>query len=251
MGQPPDVSIVIPCYNEARRIGPSLRRLDTFLRTRPEAYEVLVCNDGSTDDTADIVRSFQADMPVLKLLEAPSNEGKGAGVRRGMLAASGRLVLFTDADLATPPEEIPRLLEALETAPVAIGIRVHPDGTDMRTASQPPHRRFLGKVFTLLTALLVLPGFPDTQCGFKGFHREAAQAIFSRLSTRGIVFDVEVLALARLLGYTIRQVPIQWREPGGSVMRVRAQKAWEVAGELLAIRRRLQSLKRELAQPRS
>jgi dolichyl-phosphate beta-glucosyltransferase len=244
---PPDVSIILPCYNEAQRIGPSLKRLDAFLQTLPESYEILCVNDGSRDNTAQVITDLVPQIRGLQLIDAPENRGKGAVVKRGMLAAQGARTLFTDADLATPPEEIPRMLEALKTSPVVVGTRIHPDGRDMRTDAQPPYRRFLGKVFTFLASVLVIQGFPDTQCGFKGFQREAAQAIFSRVETEGIVFDVEVLALARALGYAILQLPIQWSEPGGSTMRVRASKVQEVVRALLAIRRRVKTLAQQHA----
>jgi dolichyl-phosphate beta-glucosyltransferase len=225
------ISIIVPCYNEERRIGPSLERLEGWLRENlPGAYEVVVANDGSTDRTADIVDEMASRHPTIRQVIALPNHGKGYAVRNGMLAAQGEVRIFTDADLATPPEEILPMLAALQTAPVVIGTRVHPDGTDMRTDQQTSMRRALGRLFTFVAARLVGPGIPDTQCGFKGFRQEAAEAIFTRLRTEGFVFDVEVLCLARRLGFPIAQVPVRWREPGGSRLQVR----WKLAVITLA-----------------
>jgi len=227
------VSIVVPGYNEEARIGPSLERLDAWLGSHvPGDYEIVVVDDGSLDDTPALVERLAQRMPTIRLICNRPNRGKGDAVRTGMLAAQGRLRVFTDADLATPPEEIGPMLEALERAPVVIGTRVHPDGTDMRTASQTPTRRLLGRVFTFVASFIVGFGVKDTQCGFKGFRAEAAEAIFSRLRTAGYVFDVEVLCLARRLGYPVVQLPVRWRDPGGSRLQARPGLALRTLREL-------------------
>lgn len=219
----PRLSVIVPCFNEEARLVPSLERLDAWLRDNVEGgYEILAVNDGSSDHTVDLIRSLCGRFEHLRLVDNPTNEGKGYAVRTGMLAAHGDIRIFTDADLATPPEEIGRLLEALERAPVAIGTRVHPDGSDMRSGSQTSSRRLLGRLFTAVASPLVGPGVPDTQCGFKGFHADAAQRIFTTLRTRGFVFDIEVLCLARRAGLPIAQVPVRWRDPGGSRLQVRS-----------------------------
>lgn len=230
------LSVVVPCYNEERRIGRTLERLDAYLRENIHVpYEVIVSNDGSTDATADIVEQLSKRLAHIRLLTVSPNHGKGHAVRRGMLAARGQVRIFTDADLATPADEIGRMLDVLEDAPVAIGTRVHPDGTDMRTDSQTFMRRSLGRLFTFFARRLVGPGIPDTQCGFKGFHADAAEAIFVRMRTNGFVFDVEVLCLARRLGYRVAQLPVAWREPGGSRLTVR----WKLAVDTLVSLTRL------------
>lgn len=230
------ISIVVPCYNEEGRIGRSLERLDAWLQENlPGRYEIVVADDGSTDGTGRIVDDLAARLGTIRHLVEFPNHGKGHAVKRGMLEAHGDMRIFTDADLATPPQEIAGLLAALQTAPVAIGTRVHPDGTDMRSDQQTIMRRLLGKIFTFFATPLVGRGFPDTQCGFKGFHREAAENIFNKLRTEGFIFDVEVLCLARRQGYRIAQVPVQWREPGGSRLQVRWKLAVHTLSELIRI----------------
>lgn len=229
----PRLSVIVPCYNEEARIIVSLERLDAWLRENiRDDYEIVAVNDGSVDGTRRIVNEMGQRIANLRFVDNPTNEGKGFAVRTGMLAARGEVRIFTDADMATPPEEIGRLLEALERAPVAIGTRVQPDGTDMRTDSQTLSRRLLGRLFTVVASPLVGPGIPDTQCGFKGFHAEAAERIFSTLQTRGFVFDIEVLCLARRAGFPIAQVPVRWRDPGGSRLHVRASLAFRTLLEL-------------------
>lgn len=229
----PHLSVVVPCFNEEARIGPSLERLDAWLRANlEEAYEIVVVDDGSTDGTAGRVALMETRMPSLRVIRTHPNRGKGSAVRTGMLSARGRLRIFTDADLATPPEEIGPMLDALARAPVVIGTRVQPDGTDMRVFSQTPARRLLGRVFTLVASLIVGFGIKDTQCGFKGFTADAAETIFSRLRTEGYVFDVEVLCLARRVGCGVVQMPVRWRDPGGSRLQARPSLALRTLGEL-------------------
>ncbi|MHB2017100.1 MAG: dolichyl-phosphate beta-glucosyltransferase [Candidatus Xenobia bacterium] len=245
----PVVSVIVPAYNEAARIGPSLIALDTWLEGAGHRYEILVVNDGSTDSTAEVVNGIAAERPAIRLLDMPQNGGKGAVVRAGMLAARGSYRIFTDADLATPPQEIEPMLAALRQTPVAIGSRIQANGFDMRSLSQPLYRRLLGKVFTTLTRLLVVRGYADTQCGFKGFRQDAATQIFTRLATTGIVFDVEILLLAQRLNYAVTQLPVAWKDPGGSTMRVAPSKARRVWSELLSIRKRWQEAPAPLAGP--
>jgi dolichyl-phosphate beta-glucosyltransferase len=234
---PRSMTIVLPAYNEARRIAPALDELFAYLKPRPAelpATNVLVVDDGSTDGTADLVRSRpEAVDGLLNLMTVP-HAGKGAAVRAGMLAAAGDLVVFADADMATPPTELPKLVQALEHAEVALGSRIQPDGSDMR-ASQPGYRRFLGAVFHLLASIWVVGNVKDTQCGFKGFTREAAQDLFSRQLVTSIVFDVELIHLARRRGYRIAVVPIRWQDVRGSRMRPGPRLALRVAWDLVRI----------------
>jgi dolichyl-phosphate beta-glucosyltransferase len=246
--------VVLPAYNEADRIGPALDELFEYLRASvgeglPPRVDVLVVDDGSRDDTGRIVearpeaepRAQGADgagradgaVPALRLLREPHG-GKGAAVRAGMLAATGDLVIFADADMATPPNQLPKLVAALAGADVALGSRIQPDGTDMR-ASQPPYRRFLGRVFHTLASLWVVGPVQDTQCGFKGFTRTAAADLFSRQEVTSIVFDVELVYLARRRGYEIAIVPIEWQDRRGSRMQPRAGLALRVAWDLIRI----------------
>ena len=160
--------------------------------------------------------------------------GKGAAVRAGMLAATGDLVVFSDADMATPPDQIPLLVQALADHDVAIGSRIQPDGSDMR-ATQPGYRRLLGKLFHLLASVWVVGPVQDTQCGFKGFRREAAQDLFARQRVTSIVFDVEIIYLARRRGCRMAIVPIRWFDKRGSRMRARPSLAVRVGWDLFRI----------------
>jgi dolichyl-phosphate beta-glucosyltransferase len=239
---PASLTIVLPAFNEEQRIGPALDELFAYLdglSGRPGAGlppnpDVLVVDDGSTDRTAAIVGAAIEARPAgrasLRLLRA-EHGGKGSAVRAGMLAAEGDLVLFADADMATPPGEMPKLIGALAAADVALGSRIQPDGTDMR-ASQPAYRRFLGGVFHALASWWVVGDVKDTQCGFKGFTREAAHDLFARQQVTSIVFDVEVIHLARRRGYRMAVVPIEWTDRRGSRMHpgfvLAAQVAWDL-----------------------
>ncbi|HEX9041574.1 MAG TPA: dolichyl-phosphate beta-glucosyltransferase, partial [Trebonia sp.] len=245
------LTIVLPAYNEEQRLGPALDELFGYLRrsgeraregapgpdSLPEDVRVLVVDDGSADGTAELVRrrpeaashgGFRLD-----LLTVPHG-GKGAAVRAGMLAADSDLVVFADADMATPPDQLPVLTCALETADVALGSRIQPDGSDMRT-SQPLYRRLLGRTFRTLAALWVVGPVQDTQCGFKGFSREAARDLFARQRVTSIVFDVELIYLARRRGYRLAVVPIRWADRRGSHMQMRPAVAVRVAWDLLRI----------------
>ena len=249
------LTLVLPAYNEAERIGPALDELFGYLRRRgeaardgapgsghlPERIAILVVDDGSTDGTADLVRgrpestdaAFATDPPILEVITV-AHGGKGAAVRAGMLHARSDLVVFADADMATPPDMIPLLVEALADHDVALGSRIQPDGSDMRK-SQPAYRRLLGKAFHLLASVWVVGPVKDTQCGFKGFTREAAQDLFARQKVQSIVFDVELIYLARRRGYRLAIVPVRWSDRRGSRMRARPGLALRVAWDLFRI----------------
>ena len=233
------MTIVLPAYNEQSRIGPALDELFEYLDAPPvegirPRIDVLLVDDGSTDRTADLVRERAAarrpDVAPLSVMTVP-HAGKGAAVRAGMLAAAGDLIVFADADMATPPSELPKLTAALKEADVALGSRIQPDGSDMR-ATQPAYRRFLGGVFHLLASIWVVGDVKDTQCGFKGFTRAAAQDLFARQKVTSIVFDVELIHLARRRGYKVAVVPIRWEDVRGSRMRPGAGLAIKVAWDL-------------------
>jgi dolichyl-phosphate beta-glucosyltransferase len=242
----------MPAYNEADRIGPALDELFGWLHrggparkggrssARLGPWDVIVVDDGSDDATASLVESRpearrgpDGSAPCLRVLRRPHG-GKGAAVAAGILAAEGELVIFTDADMATPPDQIPLLTAALEEADVALGSRVQPDGSDRR-ASQPGYRRLLGRIFHLLAGAWVTGNVPDTQCGFKGFRRPAAQDIFGRLKTTGIVFDAEVIYLARRLDYRYAIVPVMWHDIHGSRMHVSLRLGSKVLWDLARI----------------
>ena len=205
-----DLSMVIPAYNEARRLPPTLARLRDYLDAGPDSYEVLVVDDGSDDDTVAVARGVASEWPQLEVLTLPHNQGKGAAVRMGMLHARGALRAFSDADLSTPIEELPRLRSRLGGAcHVAIASRDAP-GSDIQV-HQPRWREFMGRTYNRILRLLVLPGIRDTQCGFKLFTSEAAEACFAPLDTFRFGFDAEVLVRAHRRGWEIAEVPVQWR----------------------------------------
>ena len=247
------LTIVLPAYNEAERIDSALDELFGYLRRRgdvaregapgaarlPEQIDVLVVDDGSTDETARIVEARPeaapgvADRTTLHIVRVPHG-GKGAAVRTGMLASTGDLVVFADADMATPPDQLPLLVAALADHDVALGSRIQPDGSDMRT-SQPRYRRALGRAFHALASAWAAGPVQDTQCGFKGFTRGAAQDLFEAQHIQSIVFDVELIYLARRRGYRLAVVPVRWNDRRGSRMRPRPGLALTVAWDLFRI----------------
>lgn len=216
----PFLSVVIPAYDEEARLPSTLERVQAYLGAQDYSWELLVVDDGSGDGTAEAAgRSFGT--PGCRLLENPRNRGKGASVRRGMLAARGDYRLFSDADLSTPIEELSRLLRAVEAGhDVAIGSRALRDSRV--EVHQPFYRETMGKIFNLIVRVVALSGIRDTQCGFKLFSRAAARHVFERQGLDGWCFDVEVLALARQGGFSIAEVPVRWRNsPATRVMVLR------------------------------
>lgn len=212
---PPKYSIVIPAYNEAARLGTSLEKVLTFVRSQEWNAEVVVVNDGSRDTTAEIIRTFAGRDQAVRLVENPGNRGKGYSVRNGMLNAQGEFVIFSDADLSSPIEESTKLLEALDQgADIAIGSRWLRTETQIRR--QPLHRQIFGRIFNLLLRLTLGLEFKDTQCGFKAFKKSAAQAIFPLQKIERWGFDPEILFLARKLGFKVKEVPVLWGHSGGT-----------------------------------
>ena len=205
----PQLSIVIPAYNESARIEHALDRVLSCVAEQGWDAELLVVDDGSTDDTAAIVQRWMTKYPRLHLVENPGNRGKGYSVRNGLLQAAGDIVMFTDADLSAPMEEAERLIAALnDGADVAIGSRWM-DRT-RQTIHQPLYRQFFGRCFNWVTRTVMGLPFKDTQCGFKAFKRSAAQVIFRLQTIERWGFDPEILFIARKLKYVIREVPVTW-----------------------------------------
>jgi len=246
------LGLVLPAFNEASRIEPALDELFGYLRRRgelardgapgagglPARIDVLVVDDGSTDGTAAIVAARPESLDpaggVTLRVMTVAHGGKGAAVRAGMLAMDADVLVFADADMATSPDQLPLIVAALADHDVALGSRIQPDGSDMR-ASQPMYRRLLGKVFHSLASIWVVGPVQDTQCGFKGFRREVAHDLFTRQRITSIVFDVELIYLARRRGYSMAVVPIRWFDRRGSRMRARPALAIRVAWDLLRI----------------
>ena len=192
-----DLSVVVPAYNEAARITPTLQRLHAYLSTQPLRYEIVVVDDGSTDNTIGVVTMLMASVPNLQLVRQSPNRGKGAAVRAGMLAARGQLRVMTDADGSMPPEQLPKLLAPIIAckAEIAIGSRYAPGAK--ASAKQPLYRVLWSRLANRVIQRSLVPGVRDTQCGFKAFTAEAARDLFRSARIDGWAFDLEVLALAQ------------------------------------------------------
>jgi glycosyltransferase involved in cell wall biosynthesis len=208
--QNPDYSFVIPAFNESARLPATLDAVFECIRRHGWNAEVIVVNDGSTDDTAALVRERAKTEPTLKLLENPGNRGKGYSVRHGMLAATGKVLLFTDSDMSSPIGEAVKLFDAIKSGyDVAIGSRWL-DGRSGQTQPQPLYRQFFGRCFNLTTRMIMRLPFADTQCGFKAFTHEAAQEIFSRQTIERWGFDPEIMFIAIKRGYKVKEMTVQW-----------------------------------------
>jgi glycosyltransferase involved in cell wall biosynthesis len=207
--QYPKYSIVIPAYNESARIPATLQSVVECVRAQGWSAEVVVVNDGSRDSTADVVRAFACNAPEVRLLENPSNRGKGYSVRSGLLQALGEVVMFTDADLSAPIEEAERLFAAIsDGADIAIGSRWLEKGRQIHR--QPLYRQFFGRCFNAVTRGVMGLRFADTQCGFKAFTRAAAQTVFQLQTIERWGFDPEILFIGLKRGYRIVEVPVSW-----------------------------------------
>lgn len=215
-----ELSLIIPAFNEAQRIGPTLRGAHRFLAARPGSFEIIVVDDASTDDTVALVTALAGEMPGLRVLCSPANQGKGHAVRLGMRAAIGSVRLFADADGSTPIEELAPLLQALATgADIAIGSR-YLAGSRV-TRPQPWHRRVWSRLVNQVVQRMLLPGVVDTHCGFKAFTAAAAARTFAACTVDGWSFDLEVLARARAYGFRIQEVPVRWANDARSKAHLR------------------------------
>lgn len=210
-----DLSIVVPAFNEERRLPPTLVDMIDYLDGHDRSYEILVVDDGSSDRTSDVVVKFERIRPQVHLIRVPRNYGKGHAVRTGVLNAHGKRILFADADGSAPIEELERLEACYaQGAEVVIGSRAlfSPD----TKVNARWYRKYLGRAFNFCVNVLVLPNIADTQCGFKLFSARAARYLFERQQSDGFSFDVEILYIARLAGLSIAEVPINWNNVPGS-----------------------------------
>jgi len=228
------LSIVIPAYNEEKKIAKTIFEVDDYLTKQPFDYEIIVVNDGSNDRTGEIVKNLQSNISNLEIIDNEKNKGKGYAVRRGLLKAKGSYRLFTDADNSTPIVEIKKLFPYLNLSyDVIIGSR-DIDGAKIINC-QPRHRRILGKAFSLLVKITIgLFDINDTQCGFKLFSAKSANDILSKCEINGWSFDPEILIVAKKLGYKIKEAPICWTNNPDT--KVRFRDAVEVIFDLLKIR---------------
>ena len=230
----PELSVVIPAYNEERRLPETLRRVRAYLQARRFAAEVIVVDDGSADGTAALVESSQAEFPGLRLVSNGCNQGKGYSVRHGLLEARGRVVLFTDADLSAPIEEADKLLAAMARGyAVAIGSRAV--DRSLIEVHQSQFRELAGVIFNTVVRAVTGLDFLDTQCGFKAFLREPARIVFEQQRIKRFGFDPEILFLAKRHGLEAIEVPVRWAHDPQTKVRM-LRDSLRMFGEVLSIR---------------
>jgi dolichyl-phosphate beta-glucosyltransferase len=228
----PYLSVIVPAHNEERRLAGTLEKLFLFFNHQPYRTEILIIENASSDKTADVVRAQIATHPNLRLLQT-ALAGKGRAVRMGMLHATGEWRFFCDADLSMPIEEINKFLPPQnENDDICIGSR---EAIGAHRYGEPFLRHFTGRVFSWAVKRLVMGGFEDTQCGFKCFRAPAAEALFSRQRFSGWSFDVEVLYLARRMGFRIREIPIPWYYRSDSQVRM-IKDSWQMLFDICRIR---------------
>jgi dolichyl-phosphate beta-glucosyltransferase len=231
----PDLSVIVPAFNEAGRIRPSLTRILEYLRAQPHSWELLIVDDGSRDQTVDIVGRWIDALPEARLIAYQPNRGKGFAVRTGVLAARGQWVVFLDADLSTPPEEIEKALPYLRDGyDIVIGSRALPGSQIERPP--PLYRRIATAIFDLVKHLLVgLWQFSDTQCGFKAYRKSAVRPLYERAVIDRFMFDVEILYLAERRRLKVYEMPVRWADAAGSKVRF-VEGVYHMVKDLLRIR---------------
>lgn len=204
------LSVVIPAYNEEKRISSTLKNIIDYFNKQHYNVEIIVINDGSSDKTADIVESYTKKSNEIKLINLERNSGKAAALKAGFEKAQGEYILFSDADLSTPIEELENLFDAVKKQKAQIAIASRGLKGSKVEQSQPFYRVFMGKAFNLLVQIFAAPGIWDTQCGFKLFEKEAGKKLFSSLIILDYSFDVEIIAKAIAENYKIAEVPVRW-----------------------------------------
>jgi dolichyl-phosphate beta-glucosyltransferase len=228
------LSVVIPAFNEELRIPPTLTRVHDFLTKRGYDAEMIVVDDGSGDGTSAVVRRLCAELPLLQIITLPRNQGPGQAVRAGVLAATKEAILYTDADLSTPIEDVDRLWPSYDEGHDVVMASRHLQQSRMETL-QPLHRRIMGRVFRLVVGLLCVRGFRDTQCGFKLYRADTAKTIFARIKSRRFTFNIEFLLHARKRGLRIAEVPVRWNDVAGTKISV-LKESFRTITEILKIR---------------
>lgn len=228
------VSLIIPAYNEEKRIGKSLEQIFQFCNAQALPYEIIIVDDGSVDGTALLIQQKFGSHAQLRIIRQPKRAGKGAALKRGMVEGLGQYIFFSDADLSVPITTLPALLSELQQgSDISIGSRRAP-GAKIEV-HQPFLRESMGRMFTFLSNLVLGLRYRDVTCGFKGFRREAAQELFSRQYLHGWSFDSEILFIARLKGYSVTEVPVTWHNDQGTKVRLWKDVATSFLG-LLQIR---------------
>lgn len=228
------LSIIVPAYNEEKRLPKTLEEIDIYLKKQSYDYEIIVVSDGSKDRTVEVVKNLMTEIKNLKILDFKENQGKGFGVRQGMLEAKGEYRLFTDSDNSTSIDQVEKIWPEFKKGyDIVIGSR------DVKGAvldpPQPLYRRILGGVFGLLTRIICGTwGIKDTQCGFKGFTKKAVEDIFPRCTINRWAFDPEILIIGKLLGYKTKEIPIYWKNDPES--KVKFKSMVKMGIDLLKIR---------------
>jgi dolichyl-phosphate beta-glucosyltransferase len=233
------VSLIFPLFNEEKRLPKSLIKIQDFLKKNQD-YEIIFISDGSTDKTVQIIKQFIVRKPNCYLSHYELNQGKGAALKKGILQATGKYIIFSDIDLSTPLALLTELLKQLKNADIAIGIRRHPESQVLKHQSF--IREFLGQCFTILTKMLVGWDIYDATCGFKGFKRVAGKKIFSKMKVNRWAYDAEILYLAKKYKYKIAQVPVIWKNDTGTKVNMLRDgvsafidliriKIWDLMGE--------------------
>lgn len=216
------ISVIIAAYNEEKRLPATVRKITRYLGHQGETFEIIVVDDGSTDRTRDIANSLVATVPHLKVISYFPNRGKGYALRTGVLSSRGNRVLFTDADLSTPIEELASFIPALEKKQCDVVIGTRALELSRIIKRQPWWRQFMGRTFNRIVRLFVLDGFSDTQCGFKLFGGDVARRLFGEARIDRFAFDVEILALALKRNYRVMELPVTWiNSPASTVHPVR------------------------------
>ncbi len=227
-GKPPQIAVIIPAYNEAGRILPTLQDAAAWLDLHFQDWRILVVNDGSKDATAQVVLQFSEQQPKVGLHNLDRNRGKGCAVRTGVGQTDTELVLYMDADGAIPISELDKLLPGLKEHHLVIGSKSFPDRGSM---DHKWYRLIMGRVFNFFVRLFLIQGVHDSQCGFKLFRGDAARTIFRHQGVNGFSFDLEVLRLARLLGYSFGEAPVKWSNISGSrvhIVRDSIKMFWDI-----------------------
>ena len=234
------LSLIIPLYNEENRLSKSLTKISQYFSKQKYAYEVIFVNDGSKYATLELIEKLVKNKPEFKLISNSANWGKGNAIKKGMLQAKGKYVIFTDIDLSTPLEELPKLITKLENCNVAVGVRRHKQSQVLKHQSF--IREFLGQCFTIMTKMLVGKDIIDATCGFKGFRKTVKDKIFNQMKVNRWAFDAEILYLAKKYHYKIGQVPVIWKNDTGTKVNMIRDgvgafvdliriKMWDVIGE--------------------